>query len=62
MDEMQQDGLVEINEDGIFLTEIGKDFTEHYEFLTNMTSGKSWEDRNCKKKGVSGWFRKIDSI
>ena len=29
MDEMQQDGLVEINEDGIFLTEIGKDFTQN---------------------------------
>ena len=29
MSEMQKDGLVEIMDNGIFLTEIGRDFTQN---------------------------------
>ena len=47
MDEMQQDGLVEINEDGIFLTEIGKDFTQNIMNVFDKYDppGKSYTER-----------------
>ena len=68
MDEMQQDGLVEINEDGIFLTEIGKDFTQNIMNVFDKYDppGKSYTERleTVKKAKASqaAVQEKIDSI
>ena len=47
MDEMEQDGLVEIKDSGVFLTEIGRDFTQNIMnvFDSYDPPGKSYKDR-----------------
>jgi len=47
MSEMEQDGLVEIKDSGVFLTEIGRDFTQNIMnvFDSYDPPGKSYKER-----------------
>ena len=68
MSEMQQDGLVEINDEGIFLSEVGKDFTQNIMNVFDKYDppGKSYTERleNSKKSQASqaAVQEKFDSI
>ena len=68
MSEMQQDGLVEIMDNGIFLTEIGRDFTQNIMnvFDSYDPPGKSYKERletvKKAKESQATVQEKIDTI
>ena len=68
MSEMQKDGLVEIMDNGIFLTEIGRDFTQNIMnvFDSYDPPGKSYKERletvKKAKESQATVQEKIDTI
>ena len=68
MSEMQKDGLVEIMDNGIFLTEIGRDFTQNIMNVFDKYDppGKSYKERletvKKAKESQATVQEKIDTI